>query len=415
MDRESRPAVLAKESGDFIGNTLGAGEDEDLVLVVLALHALLEMLEHAVALLGLGDNLDNLGDTVVGSQLQGADVDLDEVGQEVGSKVADILGPSSGPHESLTVRANLTNNLANLRLETHVQHAIGLIENKVGNTAEVGLARLQHVDKPTGRGDADLDTPREVTDLRALRDTAVDASVANARGLAELGDFLLNLNSQLTGRGEDENDRAVTGGQEGLSVDVDDGRKTVRKSLAGTGLGNTDDIASRERHWPALRLNGGRGRETLSLDLIHNVARETSLVKGLDGLGNIAAGNSNGVVPTELVHLSLRTVGDTGVLLVEGLLELGEGAHVPILLLKTGTEGRHAITTTTAISAAAATAAITTAATAGVAIRSTTAKCEIGQPNVFARYKERQGNHGQTTSHIQVANADVAKRQRKRG
>ena len=83
-------------------------------------------------------------------------------------------------HERLPVGANLADNLANLGLETHVQHAVGLVHNEVGNPLEVGLARLKHIDKTAGGGDDNLNTALEVTDLRALGRTAVNSSVTDA-------------------------------------------------------------------------------------------------------------------------------------------------------------------------------------------------------------------------------------------
>ena len=360
---ECGPAVLAEESGDLVGNTLGAGENENLVLIVLALHHLLEMVEHALALLGLGDDLDNLSDAVVGREVQGTDVDLDEVREEVGRESANLLGPSSGPHESLTIRSDLADDLANLGLETHVQHAISLVQDQIGDTAKVGLSRLEHVDETAGGGDADLYAAGQVTDLGALGDTTVDARVADTRRLAELGDFLLNLNGKLTSRGKNQNDGAVARGKKGLRVDVDDSGETVCECLSGASLGNTDNVASREGHGPSLRLDGGRGRESLGLHFVHDVAREAGFVEGLDGLGNLGAGDGDVVVPSELVDLSRGAVGDCRVLLVEGLLEFGHGVEIPVLLLQTGTEATHAVAaaasseSTTGVVGAIATAA----------------------------------------------------------
>lgn len=173
------PAVLSEEAGDLVGDTLGASEDE--ALVVLVLHDLLEVLDHLVTLLELGNDLDDLGDAVVGGKVHGTNVDLDEVVLEVLGERANLLGPSSGPHASLTVRANLAKNLADLGLETHVEHTIGLIEDEVCDTAKVGLARLEHVNQTARGGDTHLDTASEISDLLTLGDTTVDAGVANAR------------------------------------------------------------------------------------------------------------------------------------------------------------------------------------------------------------------------------------------
>ena len=229
------------------------------------------MLGHAVTLLELCADLDDLLNAVVGREIHGTNVDLDPVLLVVGSKLANFLGPCSGPHAGLTVRANLSDDLADLRLETHVKHAVGLVENQVGNTAKVGLSSLQHVDETSRGGNAHLNTARKVTDLGTLWNTSVDAGVSDARGLSELADLLLNLDSKLTSGRENEDDGAIAGGEERLSVDVNDGRKTVGQRLSGTGLGNTNNVATRESHGPTLSLDSGGLGETLGLDLVHHV------------------------------------------------------------------------------------------------------------------------------------------------
>jgi hypothetical protein len=44
------------------------------------------MLNHTITLLHIGNNLDNLGNSVVGGKLHGTNVDLNEVVEEVGSQ-----------------------------------------------------------------------------------------------------------------------------------------------------------------------------------------------------------------------------------------------------------------------------------------------------------------------------------------
>lgn len=53
---------------------------------------------------------------------------------------------------------DLVHDLADLRLEAHVQHAVRLVQHQVGAAPQVGLPRLQKVNQSTGCGDADLDT-----------------------------------------------------------------------------------------------------------------------------------------------------------------------------------------------------------------------------------------------------------------
>jgi hypothetical protein len=102
----------------------------------------------------------------------------------------------------------------------------------------------------------------------------------------------------------------------------------------------------------------------LSLYLIHDVSRESSLVKCLDRLGNLAAGNRDGVVSSELVDLGLRSLSHLGMLLVERLLELWENTEIPLLLLKTSAEIVHAVTTSSIAAAATTTVRVAVRASA---------------------------------------------------
>jgi hypothetical protein len=153
-----------------------------------------------------------------------------------------------------------------------------------------------------------------------------------------------------------------------LSVDVDNGGETIRKSLSGTCLGNTNDITTGKGHGPTLRLNGSRGREALGLDLIHDISGETSLVESLDGSWNILASDGHLVLAAEGFHISIRSVCDIGVFLVERLLELGEGADIPLLVLEASAEGTHTVTAGTSSIAASETTTSETAAAAAVTI-----------------------------------------------
>ena len=50
---------------------------------------------------------------------------------KIASKFLDLLRPGSGPQQSLTVGADLGGDLADLGLETHIEHTIGLIEHQI--------------------------------------------------------------------------------------------------------------------------------------------------------------------------------------------------------------------------------------------------------------------------------------------
>lgn len=66
----------------------------------------------------------------------------------------------------------------------------------------------------------------------------------------------------------------------------------------------------------------------MGLDLVHDISGEASLVEGLNGAGDILASNGHLVLAAEGFHINIRSARNVGVLLVEGLLELGEGAEI---------------------------------------------------------------------------------------
>jgi len=72
-------------------------------------------------------------------------------------------------------RARLAHDGLDLRLEAHVEHAVGLVKHEVRHAAQVGHAGLQHIDQAPGRRDHDLHAAAQVARLRALGRAAVHA------------------------------------------------------------------------------------------------------------------------------------------------------------------------------------------------------------------------------------------------
>ena len=286
VDGERWPSIRSKELGQVVGGSLGTDENDNLSVL---LRDLLEVLEELASLVELGADLDVLGHIVIGGQLERTDVNLDEVMQEVHGEPLNVLGPGGREEERLSVRSDLVDNLSDLRLETHVQHSVGLVHNKVGDSTKVGLAGLEHVDESSGRGNADLDTPLQIPNLGALGRTTVDGRVSDSRRFAKLGALGLGLHRELTSGGKDEDDGSITGSEEGLSVDVNHGRKGERDGLSGTGLGDGDDISTGQSHGPGLALNGGGMREAEGPDLAQDVVGEPGLVERGDGSGDVLA------------------------------------------------------------------------------------------------------------------------------
>lgn len=101
-------------------------------------------------------------------------------------KFLDILWPCGTEHEGLTIRANLTNDLSNLGLETHIEHTISFVHDEIGHSAKICFVSLKHIDETTGGGNHNLDATLQIADLGALGRTTVDGGVPDARVGAEL-------------------------------------------------------------------------------------------------------------------------------------------------------------------------------------------------------------------------------------
>eukprot|EP00657_Telonema_sp_P-1_P010471 TRINITY_DN4918_c0_g1_i1.p2 TRINITY_DN4918_c0_g1~~TRINITY_DN4918_c0_g1_i1.p2 ORF type:complete len:479 (-),score=189.64 TRINITY_DN4918_c0_g1_i1:230-1666(-) len=148
MDGEGIVANGTELTLKLIGGVLGLAEDKDTTLAV-GVDEGLELLEFVV----LGGADEVLGDVGVGEELHGSDVDTDHVAHEGGGEMLDLLGPGGGEHDGLAIGADLGADTAHLGLEAHIEHTVGLIEDEVGGTGEVGATDLEEIDETAGGGD----------------------------------------------------------------------------------------------------------------------------------------------------------------------------------------------------------------------------------------------------------------------
>lgn len=80
MDGKRWPAILAQILGNVVRNSLRADKDQDLGVL---LADLVEVLDKLGSLLEVTADLDNLLDAVIGGELGRADVNLNEILQEI--------------------------------------------------------------------------------------------------------------------------------------------------------------------------------------------------------------------------------------------------------------------------------------------------------------------------------------------
>ena len=77
--------------------------------------------------------------------------------------------------------AHLLDDGLDLRLKTHVQHAVGFIQDQVGDASQRGDAGFQHVYEAARGCDHNLDTILQILALRTFWGASIHACVLDAR------------------------------------------------------------------------------------------------------------------------------------------------------------------------------------------------------------------------------------------
>lgn len=172
VDALAVDAAEHKVAAQAVRAVLLAAEDDGLVG---RLHLLREA-EDPVVLLLLVHELDDLCHGVSGGQVQTADDDLERVVHVAGCQSADASRPGSRRHHRLSVRADVKQQFADLRLEAHVEHAVGFVQNQVGDRLNLDVTSGDQIIQATRRGDDDFNSAFDDFDLLFAIVAAIQAN-----------------------------------------------------------------------------------------------------------------------------------------------------------------------------------------------------------------------------------------------
>ena len=164
--------------------------------------------------------------------------------------------------------------------ETHVEHAIGLVEHEVANAAQVDVALVGVIEQPAGRRDDDVGALAQCVDLRPRADAAENQQRALLEVTTEIDEGLLHLRREFARRHEHEAAR----GARATRVRLDcrehlQQRQRERGRLAGARLGGGKQVATFEHRRDAAGLDRGGFRVAEFCYGAHEFGREAEGIK----------------------------------------------------------------------------------------------------------------------------------------
>mmetsp|Transcript_72011 Transcript_72011/g.142774 ORF Transcript_72011/g.142774 Transcript_72011/m.142774 type:complete len:365 (+) Transcript_72011:713-1807(+) len=276
---DGRAANLALHSAcEAVARALGRAKDEDSGSVR---HGVDLRDESGIAVLGGREHDHHLPYVGVGRQrvVRIAHAHLDWLAEELGGQLAHSGGPRGGEHERLALPRQLGNDLADLRLEPHVEHAVSLIHDEVVHTREDDLTKLNEVVKPPWCGNYHLWVTPQFAELRAAGSSAIHHDRADAARAAELDALIADLDGKLARRGKYQDSRTSTTLRWRLPRDQPEGGREEGQSLAGACLRHADDVAARKGSRPGSTLDERRRGEAGRRYFTQHEGRKGSVVE----------------------------------------------------------------------------------------------------------------------------------------
>lgn len=327
--------VLALQNiTEVIGTSLGLDEDQGQ-----ALASGRENVEQSRDLVSILNILDLLGD-VLGGGTDTADRQEDVVLEEVSGQHLDVPGKGGGEHEGLSLvnvgHAGALDDGSDLGLETHIEHSVGLIKDKVLDVLQRDLASVDQIDESTGSSNKEVAASLNVSHLLANVGTTVDDARSDPGSVGELLGLVVDLRHKLSGGSKHKGSgvgllvhvsrasRLWGGGgtvEEGLGQNGEE----ESSGLTRTGLGTGHQVSASSNNGDRVLLDGGGLVVSSKLDVSQQVLLEGRRGESVDGLGHVVTGGLDG----NLVVVIKVDTGGLESLVVSNAEDFNLGSLVP--------------------------------------------------------------------------------------
>jgi len=190
------------------------------------------------------ENLFNVVTGTIIDAVQGwkPDVDFPRVAGEITRQLVHRGRQRRRKTQRLPLFRQHRQDTAQRRLEAHVEHPIGLVEDERFAPGQIDGPAIEVIDEAARRGDDDVDAGAQLTDLRAHRDAAEDSRHAHADRFRVGRERLVHLQRELARRHEHEDPRASRRAARVTDEQPIDQWKGERGGLARAGLRPSDEV-----------------------------------------------------------------------------------------------------------------------------------------------------------------------------
>ena len=172
----------------------------------------------------------------------------------------DLGRDRGGKQRGVPVARAAVEDAPHIRQETHVEHAVGLVQHQELDLVELAGAALHVVEQPAGGGHQDIHAVAQGVLLLAVADAAEDDGGAQVGEPGEIANGGFDLRGQFAGRFEDQQ-----AGLRAVLAELGEDRQRERCGLAGAGLRAADDVLAGEDQRNGAQLDGRR------LDVAHGL------------------------------------------------------------------------------------------------------------------------------------------------
>ncbi len=333
VDGTRREALLAEHVLHVIAVPLGLDEYEDQSL--LYRHQEAHQMMQLVLLLHVLDRLRH----VLAGAAHPSHREEDVVPHEVPREPLDVRGKRRAEHHRLADPLPVGHPLlldypANLRLKTHVEHPVRLVEHEELDILHGEAPALDEVHQAAGGGHQQIAAALDLAQLIPDVGTAVDDDGGDARAVEELLGLVLDLARQLARGGQDQAlgvgpppPDAALGLAAAVAEHRDDDREEEARGLPAAGLGARHEIPIRGRDGDAPLLHRRGLGVTAQLRVPVQILPDVRDFEGLDREGHVGAG---GLHRDAVVRVEVYASGLLDFALEQLLLEARVGAHVTV-------------------------------------------------------------------------------------